>query len=202
MKRIFRYGLFMCGLAGLSTVAFADKTYIGIDLGIANVELPRATADIVMLRGRFGMVINPESVFKIGFESHMVFGLANEAAIRETAPNTDIEIELESILGLYARAELFNLGIMGVYGLLGIAAVQTGPGLPAEDDSGNIINDGDGDPVSNTDSSTGLSYGLGLTVFVGKSFSLQMELLQVQTAEDIDLDFSVSTVTAGINIEL
>ena len=203
MKHIIHCGLFIIVLTGLSAEAFADKTYIGIDFGVATVELPHATADVRMLRGRFGMVLNPESAFRVGFESHMAFGLKNAVTVRETTNSVeDIEIELESILGLYAKAEFFNVGIMGAYGLLGIAAVQTGPGLPALTDNGTAVLDNDNEPVFNTDSSTGLSYGVGLTIFLAKSISLQIEVLQVQTAEEKNLDFSVSTVTAGINFEL
>jgi len=92
---------------------------------------------------------------------------------------------METILGLYMRAEFFNAGIFGLYGLLRYDAAQTGPTLTVQD----------------SDSTTGVSYGLGTTFFLNKTLTLQLEVLQVQSASSAN-DFDVATINLGINISI
>ncbi|MFV2056385.1 MAG: outer membrane beta-barrel protein [Thiohalomonadales bacterium] len=159
---------------------------MGFDVSQAMLDLPQVSGSPLMIRGRFGMVLIPEGVIKFGFESHLAMGVMSDntnATINGAL--AEVELEMETILGIYARAEFFNAGIFGLYGLLGYAAAQTGPALTALD----------------SDSTTGISYGLGTTFFLNKTLTLQFEVLQVQSASS-DNDFDVATINLGINISI
>jgi hypothetical protein len=196
VKRIVNYGFIITVFLAFTSLAQADDTYIGLDIGQANLDLPRTSASPVLLRGRFGIIVFPESASKFGFEAHMGFGTSEESATRTAGIfNEEVKVELETVLGLYARTEFINVGIVGVYGLLGFSAVQTGPAFQALND------DGSPRPVLNTDTSTGLSYGLGVTFFVNKLVTVQLETLQIQEG-DSELDFDVSSVSLGVTVTL
>ena len=132
------------------------------------------------------MILFPEGTSKFGFESHLAMGVTSETSnIVINGVATEVELEMETILGLYMRAEFFSADNLGFYGLLGYSASQTGPGFTAGAD----------------ESASGVSYGLGTTYFLSKTFTLQFEILQVQSGKS-DTDFEVSSISLGLNIPI
>jgi len=187
-----------------SANAEISNTYIGFDFTNMAVEFPKSITTPEwkhterMARARIGLKLMPDVFPGLALESHLAMGASNETVsytsdINGTPTTRDVNLQLETIIGLYVRSDFFNDSDTNVYGLLGLAGAQSSTRHI------DVANSSDG--INEPDSESGISYGLGFTYAYTKNFSMQLEYLSV-VRKNSELGFNVSGLSVGFNFAL
>ena len=163
--------------AAASTV-WADSGYIGADIGRVDAEI---TADYFSgsfdtqpsaLRVKGGGELNKN----LAIEGYIGMGLA-----KDTVEDTDIDAEVDTIIGLDIKGLLPIGDTAAVYAKAGLARIS--------------FEDSDND----TYSKTGLTYGVGASVSVSENFALTLDYTVLPDAEnkEYELDIESNMISIG-----
>lgn len=202
--RLIKFLTFILGLC-LISVASAEKsgTYVGFDFANMRVNFPESVSTPEwqhterMARARIGVVLLPELMPGLALESHLAMGTSNEE-VDYSSPNPEvgdrvIDLKLETIMGLYVRSDFYSDDSTSAYGLLGMASAQS------SSRHRDIASNSDG--ITEPETQSGISFGLGFTYAFTDAITMQLEYMNV-VRSDSDLGFSVSGVSIGFNFAL
>jgi len=192
--------LFLGVLAFSNANAEKSGTYVGFDFANMIVNFPQSVTTPEwkhterMARARIGVVLMPDLFPGLALESHLAMG-ASEESVTYDSPNQqvgqrDVDLKLETIMALYLRSDFYSDNDTSMYGLLGLASAQSSSRHV------DIPNDSDG--ITEPETQSGVSFGLGFTYAFSESVTMQMEYLSV-VRKDSDLGFDVSGVSVGFN---
>lgn len=179
-------------------------TYIGFDYSNMIVKFPQSVTTPKlqhterMVRARIGVMLFPEAFPGLALESHLAMGATGEDVNYDsTDPNVgnrDTQLELETIIGLYVRGDFYSSDGTSLYGMLGLASAQSGPRRIAPTTQGE-------QEITEPETESGLSYGLGFTYAYSDKTSLQLEFMSV-ARKTTEAGFDVSGVSVGFNVSL
>jgi opacity protein-like surface antigen len=122
----------------------------------------------------------------VGFEGRIGVGLSDDD-ISETDPflgDISLELEVDTVLGLYLVGQTTAGGVISVYGIVGFTMVDYTLDL----DLG-ILGSG-----SDSDDESDLSYGFGANFDVSDKVSLNIEFMQYLDKDD----FEASAISVGV----
>jgi opacity protein-like surface antigen len=175
LKQSINLLTFAC-LAALSTHTYAEQTrgYYGIGYHMGSYENSSVPeADIGAIAFRAGGYLNQV----IALEARLALGISDDT-VRTSAINP-IDIELDTALSAFIKADVPMTPFVNAYGLLGLTR-------------GEIEASAGGFTVS--ESETGLSYGLGIEGEISRRTSLSIEYVQLLN-EDA---FEYTAINVGI----
>lgn len=197
-------------LAGL---AAETESYAGIDVGRMTISFPLSLTtpavdhSELVVRGRIGAFLSPEEFPGLAVEAHLGMGIGGEKVpyrlVNLTNGETvvvDPELEIETLIGIYLRADLLKTDSTSFYGLLGFASAQS----QARRVTVNVA--GPTEPpklvlFGNTETETGLSFALGINYSFTDDISLQAEYISVVRGDAKD-GFDVSGLSFGVNFAM
>ena len=163
-------GIAVIALQPKSVLAFEDGTYTyaGLDVNYINMEAMGVTYNPVNLRGKLGVLMLPDIIPALAFESQ--FGVDLTEATN-TVNGTPVTLKLNYYVGFYARASYDVADFVSIYGLLGMAAAQL-----------------EGDTVFlEDDTETGFSFGLGFTFSLPFNIDGGIEVMQLVNGNAFDI---------------
>jgi opacity protein-like surface antigen len=175
LKQSINLLTFAC-LAALSTHTYAEQTrgYYGIGYHMGSYEntgIP--DADIGAIAFRAGGYLNQV----IALEARLALGISDDT-VRTSAINS-IDIELDTALSAFIKADVPMTPFVNAYGLLGLTRGEI------ETSSASL---------TSSESETGLSYGLGIEGEINRRTSLSIEYVQL-----LDEDaFEYTAINVGI----
>jgi len=184
------------------SAANAEKsgTYVGFDFTNMIVNFPQSVTTPEwrhterMARARIGVNIMPDIFPGLALESHLAMGASGETvrydSINPAVGRQDRDIKLETIMALYVRSEFFSDSDTNAYALLGMASAQSS--------SRHVDLVGSQDGITEPETQTGISYGLGFTYAFSETVSLQLEYLSV-VRKVTELGFDVAGMSVGFN---
>ena len=122
----------------------------------------------------------------IGFEGRIGVGLSDDdvSASDPFLGDISLELEIDTVLGLYLVGETTGTGAVSVYGIVGFTVVD----YTVDVDAG-ILGSG-----SDSDDESDLSYGFGANLDVSDKLSLNIEFMQYLDTNDIE----ASAISVGV----
>ncbi|MDC1286693.1 porin family protein [Gammaproteobacteria bacterium] len=161
--------------------ARADSaTYIGLQYGVTTYEesgIPDLEAATGILRvGQYG-----DGVFD--FEWRAGIGLSQSDEQNFGASSATVDVDIDSLLGIYLLARLGAPGSTSIYGVFGYSTMEATASATLGEFS-----------ASTTHRETGPSFGLGVNYDVRDSFLLNIEYISYVNGDD----FSASAISLGI----
>jgi len=195
------YLLLLVGIASFQS-AYAEKsgTYIGFDFSNVIVNFPQAVTTPEwqhterMARARIGVMLLPDIFPGLALESQLAMGASPETVnFPSTDPvvgQLDRKLQLETVIGLYIRGDMYNDSDTSVYGLLGIASAQSS--------SRHVDKLGVTDGIREPETQTGISFGLGFTYAFSTTTSMQVEYMSVVRKQS-EVGFDVRSASVGFN---
>ena len=159
-----KYLLLGCALAALSVnvIAAEDKTgrgYVGVGYSPLTFSVEDAPDwDLAALAVRGGYYFN--KYFSV--EGRLGFGVGDDTKTVSTAPQEDIKIEIDYMLGVYAVGHLPLSDRFQLYGLVGYTKGEL---------TATLIQTGE----SSSDDDSDLSYGVGAEYDMTNNWSLGLE---------------------------
>lgn len=187
MNKYYKKIIVILCVALYGTAASAADGYMGLDIGQMNMNFTlydstgtRFDGDMssTVSKVRIGVILLPESSTHLSVESHLGFGIAHSNV---DINGQEINIELDSLLALYLKADLLTVGPVSMFGLVGYSTAQTNEWIATESDA---------------------SFGVGFNYFIDKDWSVQVEYLDVVKRDrdpNIGPGFDLSGVSIGVN---
>ena len=154
-----------------SNSAFArddNYTYAGADLNYSNLRALGETYNPINLRGKLGVVLLPDIIPVLAFETQFGFDLTEDT---NTINGEEISLSINYYVGFYARLSYDIADFVSVYGLLGMAAAQL---------DGNTI-------LLQDDTETGFSYGLGFMFGLPFDIDGSIEVMQLVNGDAFEI---------------
>lgn len=150
----------------------ANQMYAGAGLTWLGFEGPGGTeGDGLGLQGKLGYTFTP----LLGIEGHLGFGVTEGSdTLFVNGEPRDIDLGVDYWMGIYGRAQFPVTQSINIYGLLGLARVET-------------------DFSGFEDSESDLSYGLGANYQFSDQLGAYVEWVSLVDKENVD----VSGLTAG-----
>ena len=161
----------MAVFALLSHSAYArddSYTYAGVDLNYSNLSALGATYNPINLRAKLGVVLLPDTIPVLAFETQFGFDLTDDT---NTINGNDVSLSINYFVGFYARASYDFADFASIYGLLGMSAAQLeGDTIFLEDDT-----------------ETGFSFGLGATFAMPFDIDANIEVMQLVNGDAFEI---------------
>ena len=158
-----------------STIAGTEgETYVGVQYAVGNYSEDGISEDFnpTALVGRLGRYVTPD----FSIEGRLGLGLQDDTQfIPEFGSGFDATLELDSIIGVYATGHFDVTESFSLYGLLGVSRVKGETSVPSFPG------------LKSTETNSGLSYGVGADVGIGKNVALNIEYIQYLDKSDFDL---------------
>ncbi|NOZ54406.1 MAG: porin family protein [Gammaproteobacteria bacterium] len=146
--------------------------YIGADVSFIGLDVEGVTYSPVATRIRLGIDLLTDVKPKVSIESHFGFNITEETnTIQVSGTATDATLTLNYYLGLYARASMDVSDTITAYGLLGFTSAQI---------SGDTL------LLSNGDTESGLSLGVGGLVQLPFGIDGFVEVMQLVNGDNFD----------------
>ena len=122
----------------------------------------------------------------VGFEGRFGVGISDDdvSASDPFLGDISLELEVDTVLGLYLVGQTTASGAVSVYGIIGFTMVDF-----TVDVDGGILGS-----ASDSDDESDLSYGFGANFDVSDKMSLNIEFMQYLDTDDFD----VSAVSLGV----
>ena len=158
----------------MSLSAYAGETYVGANFDMIDIDVDGTSFDTGGIRGTYGKYLDNTAgiTFPIAVEGRFGFGLLDDDA-------GGVTVSTDTYWGLYAKAELTNLGAITPYGILGYSSISaTAKGF--------------GEEISDDDS--GFSFGVGARYHYSNLFTLNFEFMNL-----VD---DVSALSFGVQMRL
>ena len=169
MKKILSIIVLACFFSPSSYAAAEGDSYFGLQYALVTYDedgFPDAQPTALVLR--YGQFVNNS----ISVEGRLGIGLQDDTV---NFLNTDVDIEVDSVFGVYGLFHAGSSDNVALYGVLGFTKGKLTASIP-------------GDSISESDS--GLSFGVGVDI---QSFNIEYMLY-------LDEDFySVSALSLGYN---
>lgn len=143
-------------------------TYAGADLNYTNLSALGATFNPINMRAKLGVVLLPDIIPVLAFESQFGFDLTDDT---NTINGRDVSLSINYFVGFYARASFDVADFASIYGLLGMAAAQL---------DGNTI-------FLEDDTETGFSFGLGATFKMPLGIDANIEVMQLVNGDAFEI---------------
>lgn len=170
MKRVFVIAALL--FLSICSSAFASNSYVGLDYSFVNYEpsgFPDADVGAVSVKG--GTYLGQYWAI----EARAGLGVSDDTI---NASGTEVEFEIDSILGLYLRGEI-PLERVKPFVTIGYSRLEA---------TATVLGD------SQSDDESDLSYGFGLDVMISDQVSMGAEYLQLIDKSEIDF----STINLGL----
>ena len=150
----------------------AGTKYVGVGYGIATYSEDAISEEFnpTALVGVLGA--NVTDNFSI--EGRLGIGMQDDTV--NVAGIADFKLGLDSLIGVYGVGHINLNESSSVYGLLGISRIEGTISIPDFPEFG-----------SSSDDDTGLSYGIGVDIGVGKNVALNIEYVQYLNKSDFDI---------------
>jgi opacity protein-like surface antigen len=137
------------------------------------------------LVGRLGNNINEN----FSIEGRLGFGLSDDTITATDGVDTaSLSIELDTLIGVYGVGHIMLNESSSIYGLVGFTKVD---GTVSASTSGSVTGSG-----SSSEDESGLSYGVGADIGVGKNLALNIEYIEYLNESELDL----KAISLGIKI--
>ena len=166
-------------LFAATTVGAAEnRNYIGVQYGVSKYSESGVSEDFepTAIIGRFGRDINAN----FAIEGRLGMGLDDDTRfVPELCDcGADIDLEIDTILGIYAKGSFNPNEWLSLYGMLGGSRVSVTAGLS-------------GFPsTKESDDENSLSYGAGIDIGFSSSAAVNIEYMRYLDKDDFSLDMA------------
>ena len=173
--------LFVVCLPNISMAAEEEEkdTYAGVDLNVIAMDVDGETYMPTNLRAKLGLVMFPDLIPVLSFETHFGFSLTDDTA---TLDGNDATLWVGNYVGFYARASHEVEDIVNLYGLLGLSSAQL---------------KGDTGPLDH-DTASGLSLGVGASFGLPFNLDGNVEIMQLVNGDS----FNIFMLSFGVSYKL
>ncbi|HET8708505.1 MAG TPA: porin family protein [Pseudomonadales bacterium] len=159
--------------------AFAEGSYVGANYLASKVEFDSDSFDSSQLFVRFGADLTEN----FGAEIRAGFGLSSDSVSYGTSDaDAKLELKVDRFVGFYGTVSAPVTPNFKPYLILGYTDVK----LSADISFNNVPGYGTGS-VSESDSDSGLSYGVGTDIKLSDKVSLNGEYMQYYDEDDVKL---------------
>ena len=175
-RAIALIGLLSSG-AGAWAGGVAGQSYLGIDVGAASYDEAGIAdeANPGVFGGRFGVYFADN----LALETRVGTGTSVDTVYVGATP---VDVEIDSLVGVYGVGHLPLSSYSSVYGLVGYSRGQITATVPG---------------YSVTDSDSGMSFGFGADIGLNRATSLNVDYTQYLDGTDYD----VSAMTVGMTFK-
>jgi len=143
-------------------------TYAGVDLNVMALNALGKTYTPLNLRAKLGLVMFPDLIPVLSFESHFGFNLTDSV---NNVDGQDVTLWVHNYVGAYARASFELQDAINLYGLLGAAVIQL---------------KGDTGPLKK-DTESGISLGFGANFGLPFGMDGNVEIMQLVNGSSYDI---------------
>ena len=165
-------------IAGSAAATAENRNYVGVQYGVSSYSESGVSKDFepTAIIARFGRDINPN----FAIEGRLGMGLDDDTQfVPELCDcGADIEFEIDTILGIYAKGSINPNEWLSLYGMLGGSRVSVTAGLsgfPSTEES---------------DDENSLSYGAGIDIGFSSSAAVNFEYMRYLDKDDFSLDIA------------
>ena len=180
MFRTLTGAITVLGLVSAGSTAWAGgvagQSYLGIDYGVVSYEeagVEEANPDV--LGARFGVYFTDN----LALETRVAIGTTADTVYAGGVP---VDVEIDSLAGVYGVGHLPLSRYSSIYGLVGYSHGQVTASVPG---------------YSVTDSESGLSFGFGADIGLNRATSLNVDYTQYLDGTDYD----VSALSVGMTFK-
>lgn len=160
---------------------FAIRLEPTLDIDLAVIRAGYYIYDRVAIEGRAGVGLSSETASKSSSEDDLTM---------------DLEVEINTLLGMYLVGDVFQWKRASVYVVGGATHID---GELERNVEGEVAGQPFVDKVTIDFDHLSLSYGAGVNLFVSDSIAVNAEWMQYQTnAADGDLEWSVDALSIGV----
>ena len=156
-------------------VAAQDKNYIGVQYSDGYYSEDTLSKNF----SPSAYLIRVGRYFSPAFSVEARLGREHEKDTKflpEIGGGLDVSFELDSIMGIYGRGQVYLGDLVSVYGILGASEVEATVGAR-------------GFPATNsTDTKSGFSYGAGFDVHIGEKMVINLEYINYLDKDHYDFD--------------
>jgi outer membrane immunogenic protein len=168
--------------AGLLASSYGGIQFASFDASIDGIPEDFSPTGLI---GRLGNNINEN----FSVEGRLGFGLSDDTITATDGVDTaSLSIELDTLIGVYGVGHIMLNESSSIYGLVGFTKVD---GTVSASISGSLTGSG-----SSSEDESGLSYGVGADIGVGKNLALNIEYIQYLNESELDLN----AISLGIKV--
>ena len=162
-------------VAGKGMADSENKSYFGIQYAVGDFseEAISKSFNPTALIGRFGYYYRPN----ISIEARLGVGIEDDTQFLTElgVSGLDASLELDSIIGVYARGHINLTESSSLYGVLGFSRIEATTSIPAFPEA------------SSTSDETSVSYGIGADIAISGSGALNIEYILYLDKDNLDL---------------
>jgi outer membrane immunogenic protein len=165
-------------LAGTGMAIAENSNYLGLQYGVAKYSESGVSKDFepTAVIARFGREINPN----FAVEGRLGIGLDDDTQfVPELCEcGVDVEFEIDSIFGIYAKGSIHPSDWLSLYGLVGGSRVKVTAGLAGFSST------------AESDDENSLSYGAGVDIGFSRSAAVNIEYMRYLDKDNFSLDMA------------